>query len=212
VPVGGQGWPALFGAAFSESRNPMVLADGARAHVDVNAAYLTLLGRRRDEVIGRPLGSVVVDGPALGPREWAEVLAPGRTTGMAELRCADGSVAGVQWAATTEVVTGRRLTLVVALGTSRWGGRFRRLDQSGGRRSGEPLTEREREVVGLVALGGTAAEIAGDLHISHHTVRTHVRNAMDKLGARSRAQLVAKALGDGLVLETPGRAASPAEA
>ena len=74
-------------------------------------------------------------------------------------------------------------------------------------RSVEPasgsLSMREREVVRLVALGNTGPEIAGELQISHDTVRTHARNAMLKVGARSRAHLVAKALGEGLVLEIP---------
>ena len=52
----------------------------------------------------------------------------------------------------------------------------------------------------LVSLGAAGPEIAGELQISHETVRTHVRNAMEKVGARSRAHLVAKALGDGLIL------------
>jgi DNA-binding NarL/FixJ family response regulator len=55
--------------------------------------------------------------------------------------------------------------------------------------------------VRLVAHGSSGPEIAGELHIAHDTVRTHVRNAMTKLGARSRAHLVAKALGDGLTLD-----------
>jgi DNA-binding CsgD family transcriptional regulator len=54
-----------------------------------------------------------------------------------------------------------------------------------------PLTKREREVVILIALGQDTAEIAKELHISPETVRTHVRNAMSKLGARTRAHLVA---------------------
>ena len=56
------------------------------------------------------------------------------------------------------------------------------------------------EIVHLVALGASGPEIGDELSISHETVRTHVRNAMDKVGARSRAHLVAKALGDGLTL------------
>jgi len=104
-------------------------------------------------------------------------------------------VVGVQYGATPEVVTGRRLVLFVAVSTSRWGRHFRReveeLDASGG------LSPREFEIVRLVALGRTGPEIADELHISHGTVRTHVRNAMDKMGARSRAHLVAKALGEG---------------
>ena len=55
-------------------------------------------------------------------------------------------------------------------------------------------------MVRLVALGDTGPEIAEELGITHDTVRTHVRNAMAKTGARSRAQLVAMALGEGHVL------------
>ena len=50
-----------------------------------------------------------------------------------------------------------------------------------------------------MALGNTGPEIADQLQIAHDTVRTHVRNAMVKVDARSRAHLVAKALGQGLV-------------
>ena len=53
-------------------------------------------------------------------------------------------------------------------------------------------------MIRLVALGLSGREIAQELHLAHDTVRTQVRNAMTKLGARSRAQLVAKTLGDGL--------------
>ena len=51
-----------------------------------------------------------------------------------------------------------------------------------------------------MALGRTSPEIADELQISHNTVRTHLRNAMKRVGARSRAQLVAKALGEGHAL------------
>ena len=111
----------------------------------------------------------------------------------------DGGRVAVQWAAHTEVVTGERLVLFVALSTSRWGARFRRdRAAASGPRS---LSRREREVVDLIAVGKTGPEIAEELHIAHDTVRTHVRNAMEKVGARSRAQLVAKALGDGHTLQ-----------
>jgi PAS domain S-box-containing protein len=195
------GWPALFSAAFSQSRNAMSLVDADRRQLDVNGAFVMLLGHSREALVGRPISSIVAHGPLASPAEWAAALAAGRATGEAELLCADGGFVGVQWAAPTEVVTGRRLVLFVALSTSRWGHRFRRLEGADPRRPGRELTRREREVVGLVAVGGTASEIADELHISHHTVRTHLRNAMDKLGARSRAQLVAKALGHGLVLD-----------
>ena len=49
------GWSALFATAFKQSKNPMALVDGERRHVDANAPYLRLLGRGRDEIIGRHL-------------------------------------------------------------------------------------------------------------------------------------------------------------
>jgi DNA-binding NarL/FixJ family response regulator len=62
----------------------------------------------------------------------------------------------------------------------------------------ELLTDREREVVALVAEGLSNEEIAGRLTISPATARTHVSRAILKLGARDRAQLVAFAYRSGL--------------
>jgi len=192
-------WASLFNAAFSQSRNAMALLDEHRRMVDVNGAYLALSGYRRNELIGRPVYELIVGGPVASERQWRSGLAKGRFTGDAELRCADESTVRVQWAATTEVVTGRRLVLVVALSTSRWGAAFRRSPKVE-RLPRQSLTGRELEIVRLVALGATAREIADELQITHDTVRTHARNAMMKTGARSRAQLVAKAMGEGLIL------------
>jgi PAS domain S-box-containing protein len=194
-----RGWTGLFSSAFSHSRNAMALVDERRRHVDVNGAYLRLLGYPRDQLVGRPVWEVVRDGPQYHDSEWYAALAQGRFTGETELICADGALVAVQWGATVENVTDRHLVLFVALSTSRWGARFRR--EPPFERAGVDLSAREREVVRLVALGASGPEIADELLISHNTVRTHVRNAMTKAGARSRAHLVAKAIGDGLVLD-----------
>jgi DNA-binding NarL/FixJ family response regulator len=61
------------------------------------------------------------------------------------------------------------------------------------------LTEREREVLGLIGEGLSNEEIAGRLVVSPATARTHVSRAMVKLGARDRAQLVVIAYQSGLV-------------
>lgn len=61
------------------------------------------------------------------------------------------------------------------------------------------LTDREREVVALVARGLSNAEIAAEMFISPTTAKTHVSRAMIKLNARDRAQLVVMAYESGLV-------------
>ena len=60
--------------------------------------------------------------------------------------------------------------------------------------AGAPLSTREREILGLLAGGVSGAQIAESLVLSPETVRTHIRNAMAKLGASSRAQAVALAV------------------
>jgi two-component system, NarL family, nitrate/nitrite response regulator NarL len=61
------------------------------------------------------------------------------------------------------------------------------------------LTERELDVLRLTAAGRSATDIAGDLHVSVATVRTHLQNAYQKLDVSDRAAAVAKAMRLGLI-------------
>jgi DNA-binding NarL/FixJ family response regulator len=61
------------------------------------------------------------------------------------------------------------------------------------------LTQRERDVLRLLANGQSNEEIGKSLYISPETVRTHVRKAMDKLEADTRTEAVAKALRQKLI-------------
>ncbi|GGR58338.1 response regulator transcription factor [Streptomyces roseolus] len=81
-----------------------------------------------------------------------------------------------------------------------------RADPSGRRPDPAPrldaLTDREREVLGLVGAGLSNDEIAGRLVLSPATAKTHVSRIMTKLGVRDRAQLVVLAYESGMI--TPG--------
>jgi DNA-binding CsgD family transcriptional regulator len=65
------------------------------------------------------------------------------------------------------------------------------------------LTPREREIVSLVAQGHTGEAIGVQLFLSHHTVRTHIRNAMEHADARTRPHLIALALEAGEITFDP---------
>ncbi|MEA2405079.1 MAG: hypothetical protein QOE08_1726 [Thermoleophilaceae bacterium] len=77
------------------------------------------------------------------------------------------------------------------------------MGERGRRRGAVPalatLSERERLVLVELARGLQTEEIATALHLSPHTVRTHVKNSMRKLKSKTRAQAVAHACLGGLV-------------
>jgi DNA-binding NarL/FixJ family response regulator len=62
-----------------------------------------------------------------------------------------------------------------------------------------PLSKREREILQKVADGSTTRQVANELGISPHTVKTHLERIFEKLGANDRAQAVAMAIRQGIV-------------
>ena len=81
--------------------------------------------------------------------------------------------------------------------------RRRRGGETRAGRSSDPLSDREREVLRLLALGHTNQEIAKTLFISVRTAETHRAHIMQKLRLTSRAELVRHALAEGMLLEEP---------
>jgi PAS domain S-box-containing protein len=189
-------WASLFWAAFDRSANPMALVQSDRAIVAINDAFGEDLGYQPDQAIGRTTDLFVA--PQWRRRfetDWTRLQRTGRITGERELVRADGRHVHVQFAAHGEQISGRQLFLYVVLDMT-----LRPIElRLPNRTSARPLTPRELEVVGEIAMGRRWHEIAADLFITPSTVKTHVRNAMRKLSARSQAQLVAITLATGML-------------
>lgn len=77
-------------------------------------------------------------------------------------------------------------------------GEFRRIAEGGAERSTPPITERETEVLRLVAKGLTARQIATRLGLSHRTVENHVQSTLRKLQLGNRVELTRYAIEHGL--------------
>jgi PAS domain S-box-containing protein len=190
------GWASLFWSAFDRSANPMALLQSDRVLVEINNAFVEDFGYQRSEAVGHR-ADLLLSTRRKGQfdLDWARLERKSRLSGERELVRADGRRVRVQFAAHSEEVTGRQLILYVVLDL-----RLRPVELRLARRAAaKPLTPRELEVVGEIAMGRRWHEIAADLFITQSTVKTHVRNAMRKLGARSQAQLVAIALATGLL-------------
>jgi DNA-binding NarL/FixJ family response regulator len=126
------------------------------------------------------------------PRYVREAFAAG-ARGYVLKEAADSEVV----AAVREVARGGRYV------NPELGARLVAADAAATKRADEdPLSEREREVLRLLALGHTNQEIAKQLFISVRTAETHRAHIMQKLGLQSRAELVGYALSHGL-LEQP---------
>jgi PAS domain S-box-containing protein len=184
------GWEGPFWLIFERSSNAIVLLDDERRYVDVNPSAVALLGRTREELLGTSsLENIRRSERKLAASQWQAFLKSGEDSGTRALVRPDGSEVEIDYAARLAVVGERRLAIFVSLANPDLAA-----EVPSGRAGAGSLTTREREVITLIAMGRETNEIAAQLHISSETVRTHVRNAMSKLGARTRAQLVAIAL------------------
>ena len=158
-----------------------------RRRPDVAVVDLELPDESGLHLIGRLLAEepdlkVIIYTGSIGPRTWAEAEAAG----------ARGLVAKA----------GPLGDLPEAIRTVAAGGRFvdAQVGQLARGAAGQrDLTPREREVLRYLAAGMTSVQIADELFLSPETVKSHVQNAMLKLGADTRIQAVAIALEQGQI-------------
>jgi len=186
-PARGQ---AAFRLLFETSVTPVAILDDRRRLLEMNTAAREML-----QSCGRdPAGEAAEEAIADAERErseadWRQLLREGRMSGTRTLLRADRSEVHVVFAAVVEAFGGgRRAIYTLKPSVETFDGALGAAICAGA------LTNREEQVVRLIAEGLDTSDIAGVLHVSPNTVRSHVRNAMSKLSARTRAQLVALVL------------------
>src|SRR3954451_5758446 len=187
------GYAGVFWTAFRRSANAMFVVDLDRRIVAVNQAGTALAGRSEKALMAER-STMLLDNPAEAPDDatWRAQVLGGESFGRRRIRRPDGSTRAVEYAMQATRTGGTVLVLGVCL-RERAGGR------SEHRHDPAPLTPREQEIVHRIALGEVSADICASLHGAPATARAHVRNAMAKTGARTRAQLIAISLTEGLL-------------
>ncbi len=193
--------------AFERSRHPMLIADDQRRWVTGNSAACELLGISREEIPWHTMDDFTPPSERQRLEEqWQAFLASGGAEGWYQLYVPDRGPVPVEFSATANVLPARHLSVFIppdeATAEQAKGSSSREIAWapvvagSGGRRQ---LSEREREVMTLVASGLQSGDIAERLFLSPETVKSHVHNALGKLGAHTRAHAVAIALVTGQI-------------
>jgi PAS domain S-box-containing protein len=174
-----------FRFAFDAAPDAMVLLDDRARIVRANRAASELFGQPEAELQGLELIRLI---PAeLRQRaleRWRLYREDGRASGVGTVLAAEGPRGPLEFRLVFDFIPGRHLITAHR--------RDARLDFDGWNVG--LLTPRQREVLGLLASGLTGPETAARLFVSPATVRTHVQNAREALGARSSTQAVAEAL------------------
>jgi DNA-binding CsgD family transcriptional regulator len=176
----------------------MLIADDQRRWVTGNAAACELLGITPDEISWHTMDEFVPpDARERLAERWEQFLANGAAEGWYRLCIPARGQVPVEFSAMANVLPSRHLSVFLPAdgdpgpnghGTLAW----KPVPvESAGRL---PLTNREREIMTLVASGLQSADIAERLFLSPETIKSHVHNVMGKLGAHTRAHAVAIAL------------------
>jgi DNA-binding CsgD family transcriptional regulator len=193
--------------ALERSQHPMLIADDQRRWVTGNVAACDLLEVEREEIPWRTMDEFTSPGERKRLEEqWGAFLSSGGAEGWYQLYVPDRGPMPVEFSATANVLPARHLSVFIppdegsAEQTKRALARETTwapvMVEGAGR---VQLTEREREVMTLVASGLQSGDIAEHLFLSPETVKSHVHNALTKLGAHTRAHAVAIALVTGQI-------------
>jgi DNA-binding CsgD family transcriptional regulator len=178
---------------FDTAPVALLAADDERRIVRVNRRWCDLTGYDADSATAMRIDDLLAPESRPGiEMRWSDLLATGLATARIVVLRPDHVRVAIRYGGFANVMDGVHVAACLA----EPGQDARALRPARARRAGQ-LTRREQESLRLVAMGMTTTTAADQLGISPETVRTHVRNAMNKLGARTRAQAIAVAMRDG---------------
>ncbi len=156
----------------------VIVADDERRYVHANAAACELLGATHDELIGMRIEESTGTPAEEAEEAWRSFRRAGVLVGTFPVPSPVGP-RNLPYISIADVSPGRHLAIFIPERSERdW----------------QPLSQRERQVVALVAGGATGREVGKALSVTSATVETHIRNAMRRLGARNRSHLVTLAI------------------
>lgn len=180
---------------FGRSASAMLLVDDDRVYVNANQAACEMLSVDREEIIGKRIDDFT-DPDLLDqvPALFKGFLDAGSLSGNFTMLDGKGGPVECSYSASANVIPGLHLSIMIPMEEA-----DPELDisEEGNHNHPNSLTEREREVLTMLALGETNSTIAEQLHLSPETVRSHTRSARLRLGARSRSHAIALALQSG---------------
>ncbi len=184
---------------FSRSLNPMLIVDDRRRYVDANPAACLFFRLAREAICELSIDDVTA--PELRPdleAVWADYL-QGRLSGDSAqavrwvFHMPDGGRVCADLSSIPDYRPGRHLAIALFPPADALNEHLTHAPAA----TSSALTNREREILTLVALGNTGVQIGAELFVSPATVQTHVVNALVKLRAKNRAHGIAIALQTG---------------
>jgi PAS domain S-box-containing protein len=172
----------FFRTAFDAAPDGIVVVDAdARTYVYANQVAADLVGTPVEILIGRTTFEVPKPrDPGMLDELWSRIETEGSLEGRYRFLDGEGRPRTVDFRARGYFLPNRHIAVL----------RERQAPRM-------PLSPREREVLTALALGRTGAQVAQALELSPETVRTHIRNAMEKLGASTRTHAIALAIASG---------------
>jgi DNA-binding CsgD family transcriptional regulator len=181
----------LFRAMFETDPTAVLVLDDDRRNVDGNRVARSFLGVSREDLRRRRVDDFASSSVRENlDRLWQVFLTRGSLEGLLPMLLTNGLQRTVSFQARARVTPGRH---VINFKLAHPDHQTTELVLEDGDKVTN-LTTREREVLTLLARGASAETIATYAVLSPETVRTHVRNAMRKLGARSRPHAIALAI------------------